>query len=195
MRKTVIAELFYPKELKDVIADLRAKGDLNEAALKRLEYYVFYTLGCYFFTCALFLIVPLITKVSLFYWLLILSLFSILFFGFRHTIQKMSSKTLMLYNYGILVPGECVFYACGGGYHYPRKYRIEVKFKINNEEKASEDRGNNFPVTAVKFKKGDPVFVAYDPQNPDINVPFFQSFSDVFYLRKGSPYDHFDSVL
>lgn len=28
-----IAEIFYPKELKDVIADLRAKDDLNEEAL------------------------------------------------------------------------------------------------------------------------------------------------------------------
>ena len=29
----MIAELFYPKEIKQVIADLRAKGDLNEGAL------------------------------------------------------------------------------------------------------------------------------------------------------------------
>ena len=33
----MIAELFYPKELKDIIADLRAKGDLNEVALSRLN--------------------------------------------------------------------------------------------------------------------------------------------------------------
>lgn len=33
----MIAELFYPKELKDIIADLRAKDDLNEEALKRLN--------------------------------------------------------------------------------------------------------------------------------------------------------------
>lgn len=29
----MIAGLFYPKELKDIVADLRVKGDLNEAAL------------------------------------------------------------------------------------------------------------------------------------------------------------------
>ena len=33
----MIAELFYPKELKDVVADLCAKGDLNEKALKNLN--------------------------------------------------------------------------------------------------------------------------------------------------------------
>ena len=32
-----IAELFYPKELKQVIADLRAKDDLNEQALRLLN--------------------------------------------------------------------------------------------------------------------------------------------------------------
>lgn len=40
----MIAELFYPKELKQVIADLRAKDDLNEEALKSLNtnVYLFY---------------------------------------------------------------------------------------------------------------------------------------------------------
>lgn len=34
----MIAEWFYPKELKEIIADLRAKDDLNEQALKVLEH-------------------------------------------------------------------------------------------------------------------------------------------------------------
>jgi len=34
----MIAELFYPKELKQVIADLRAKDDLNEEALKHFNW-------------------------------------------------------------------------------------------------------------------------------------------------------------
>jgi hypothetical protein len=33
----VIAELFYPKELKNIIADLRAKGDLREVPLNILK--------------------------------------------------------------------------------------------------------------------------------------------------------------
>ena len=33
----MIAELFYPKELKDIITDLRAKDDLNEGALYRMN--------------------------------------------------------------------------------------------------------------------------------------------------------------
>lgn len=41
-----IAELFYPKELKEIVADLRAKDDLNELALKSLKFdlYTFYML-------------------------------------------------------------------------------------------------------------------------------------------------------
>ena len=37
---SMIAELFYPKELKDIIADLRAKDDLNEKPLKSLYWVV-----------------------------------------------------------------------------------------------------------------------------------------------------------
>jgi len=33
----MIAELFYPSDLKEIIADLRAKDDLNELALKTLN--------------------------------------------------------------------------------------------------------------------------------------------------------------
>jgi hypothetical protein len=37
----MIAEIFYPKELKDIIADLRAKDDLNEEALHFYNFYGF----------------------------------------------------------------------------------------------------------------------------------------------------------
>ena len=33
----MIAELFYPRELKEIIADLRAKDDLNESALFEID--------------------------------------------------------------------------------------------------------------------------------------------------------------
>ncbi len=33
----MIAKLFYPKELKEIIVDLRAKDDLNEDALYEFE--------------------------------------------------------------------------------------------------------------------------------------------------------------
>ncbi len=42
----MIAELFYPKELKQTIADLRAKGDLNEAALKEINQNVWFSFIC-----------------------------------------------------------------------------------------------------------------------------------------------------
>lgn len=33
----MIAELFYPKQLKRVVSDLRARGDLNERALEKIN--------------------------------------------------------------------------------------------------------------------------------------------------------------
>ena len=40
----MIAALFYPKELKEVIADLRAKGDLNERALRNFNFLFYCTI-------------------------------------------------------------------------------------------------------------------------------------------------------
>lgn len=47
-----IAELFYPEELKEIIADLRAKDDLNKLALKSLNFdlytcYVLWLIGVF----------------------------------------------------------------------------------------------------------------------------------------------------
>lgn len=47
----MIAELFYPKELKEIITDLRAKDDLNERALDRFNKYLISTLVKAFFFC------------------------------------------------------------------------------------------------------------------------------------------------
>lgn len=43
----MIAELFYPKELKEIIAELRAKDDLNEKALDHLNDYPLLLLWAY----------------------------------------------------------------------------------------------------------------------------------------------------
>lgn len=45
----MIAEWFYPKELKEIIADLRAKDDLNEEALKALEHSPMVSSGVFLF--------------------------------------------------------------------------------------------------------------------------------------------------
>ena len=37
----MLAELFYPKELKKIIADLRAENDLNEEAYSLLQYQIY----------------------------------------------------------------------------------------------------------------------------------------------------------
>ncbi|MGH1378507.1 MAG: hypothetical protein ACRBB3_06765 [Alphaproteobacteria bacterium] len=56
----MIAELFYPKELKEIIADLRAKDNLNEEALKgiRRQPLVFAVLWL-FIVCLVYFATPL----------------------------------------------------------------------------------------------------------------------------------------
>ncbi len=52
----MITELFYPKELKTVIADLRAKDDLNEGAMKELNYQIRARLALFFVLASIFLL-------------------------------------------------------------------------------------------------------------------------------------------
>ncbi len=51
----MVVELFYPRGLKDVIADLRAKDDLNAEALDALNYQVYVRLAIFPILALLFL--------------------------------------------------------------------------------------------------------------------------------------------
>ncbi len=51
----MITELFYPKELKEIIADLRAKGDLNGIFIGHLDNQIIKFLYVYIFGILLFL--------------------------------------------------------------------------------------------------------------------------------------------
>lgn len=56
----MIAELFYPRELKEIIADLRAKDDLNTTNLANLNSFILSTiistflLSCFFVSGSFF---------------------------------------------------------------------------------------------------------------------------------------------
>ncbi len=67
----IIEKLFYPRELKETIFDLRKKGDLNEEALGRLHGFLTQMLFVWGFICFLFSFVFLDPNAKIFHAIII----------------------------------------------------------------------------------------------------------------------------
>ncbi len=175
----MIAELFYPKELKDVIADLRAKDDLNEEALNQVNRHIYRSLRGGAIVSLVFMLVLVFNNASFGFWVLVccFSLFCpvSVYFSF----QKNFTKYARLYNYGLLVEGVCEHYSVFGP-----SFGMSASTKFDDIKTLSRISDADLIFRGKKYNKGDPVYVVYDPVNPDINAPFIQSLADVFYLRK-----------
>ncbi len=181
-----IAELFYPKELKEIIADLRTKDDLNKDALKQLNRYITSTLKIIGIASIVFLLFLLHSDAysNSSAWILIISIILFLPFAVKYDFSKLSNKFAHLYNYGNFAIGICESY--GRGYQ-KGGFSIVVNFELNNVKHRSIATGTDSYFHAKRYKKGESVLVVYDPDNPDINIPFVESMANIFYLRKEHP--------
>ncbi len=181
----MIAELFYPKELKQIIADLRAKDDLNEDALKNFDSYVYRTLKSFVFVIflgGLFLFHP---KAGWDAWVLVSVSFPLMLLGFEYLLSRYVKQYLRLYNFGKFTSGVCESYGVHRGC-----FGMTSIFSLDGTERRSHIKSVDVILKGKPYKKGDSVLIAYDPQSPDNNVPFIPSLADVFYLRKESPNDN-----
>lgn len=182
----MIAELFYPKELKGIIVDLRAKDDLNEEALKRLDGYIMSTLKKFiivtiFFSLILFHPKSGIETVILILFSLVFMVF-ILFLDMRGNVKKF----FIPYNYNKFTKGFVE--SCGS---HRGAYGMTYNFLLDGVNNRSFMNRVSAGLVRETFQKGDSVLICYDPENFDYNVPFIPSLAKLFYLRKGRPNGHY----
>ena len=189
-----IAELFYPQELKETIADLRAKDDLNKEALARLNNYIKKRLKNALIICfvfSLFLINPYVTWHWWFFLLFIFLPFLIISLG--HEAKELIKKLIKPYNYGQIYVGECVTLA--RGYRWA-DCLIEVDFEFNKLKK----RASLNTAISIKDSQGLPTVgqktqVCYLENYSTEAVPFIKPFSDIFYLRKEKHQPHEKNIM
>ena len=165
----MIAELFYPRELKEIIAELRAKNDLNEESelnLRRFFYHNFFGLNVSISAIVLF------TEEFLYFFILLLIPFVLKFEGKRHINRKLMPfvrgrrETLTMVRSWISM--------------------IAVKLVLE------DDDGNRYvaPHITDKFRKeerkgkGDRVICYISANNPRLCFPAFPRFMRKYCLSK-----------
>ncbi len=167
----MIAELFYPKELKEIIADLRAKVDLNEGALANLNMNVY--------VCIFFNLLFIGISFYLFDWNLAALiatasvLINILFIYW--VVKRVFFQKMAAYVYGQKVMAT-VIKSCATGVG-PRSsgsmlvYSEELKKEVVVGPLAKTDLRIKYP------KKGDTVLVYYsnlEKFNSVIGIKYFE---------------------
>lgn len=157
--ESMIAELFYPRELKEIIADLRAKDDLNEEALDEIKKSIRFPIV---FAFIIFLI--LIYKHSFLFSLLIgLLIFFLLRFVFQGKVISLSlSYTLGKPIFGIVEDAYFNKYNPGT----PNGWNVRYTFE-RPQRKQNNKREYILPqyMPDEKLKKGDKIQIYIYGQN------------------------------
>ena len=186
-KRPKIAELFYPKELQEVITDLRTKHDLNEETLTKLRHYVNHHIRLNFTVCLLFSLFLFNKDITYLYSVFILALWPTFFILLYMNLRKHVGKVVFLYNYGEFAKGKLQSCTAGGGLYHPRKYKMCVEFNVEEDNLLSSSESDNAPFRLKEFNRGDFILVAYNPKAPEENMPFINAYSDIFYLRHKQP--------
>ncbi len=179
-----IAEMFFTRELHAIIEDLQKQDDLKQESLDRLINFINANFFLIFCLCVLITLTPL---KRLDYIFIVALAWPSLILSFGHAVHQELGIYVRLYNYGKFTLGKCEYFGVGGGPYSPRKFGIKVLFEVDGVSRISCLERHSSPTLIKSEKKGDLATVAYNPDNPDENVPFIREIADVYYLRKTVP--------
>lgn len=189
----MISALFYPKELKDIIADLKAKDDLNEDALSFIERE--FKLKFIFNICLALLtaaLVMIIAGAGIFGFLIFIIYMGLIIFDAVATIKKYSRIAITI-SFGNLISANLIDIQKYNPSFVHKGWWVRYKIFIDGKE---FDKLDLIPknIEIDKFLDGlsSEIQVFY---NSDINFSFpkIPEYSEKFYLLKADT-THFNGL-
>ncbi len=177
----MIAELFYPKELKKIIADLRAKDDLNEDALARMNDFIYKKVKITMVFVGI-LVVILLTQQDIAPGFLCFIFAALVSYAFFKDVIFYLRMYPCLYSGGRVIEGKSIssyssLFAPGG---WGVTYEYEVAGKMYRKHTGQI----HLHFKGMIPKNGEKVSVFYKAKNPDINTIFIVRLYELFNLRR-----------
>tara|TARA_B100001989_G_C24550415_1_gene474139 strand:+ start:4761 stop:5438 length:678 start_codon:yes stop_codon:yes gene_type:complete len=183
----MFASLFYTKETRNLIAELRKKNRLNEIALRNLNEHIFFKIIGHLLLSAFFILFFCIAfyrnEAHDFFVFCVMVFLFLLFLSFAlfDLIIKLP-RNIKLYNKGIYISGICENFSYEG--RYGILCRIKYRYSVNNQKFYKNSGRLPLGKFKIKYSKGDEVDIFYDPKNPKNSVPFLISLFPIYYLSK-----------
>ncbi len=176
----MIAELFYPKELKDIIADLRAKDDLNEEALRQIK-----GNALLFFLIGAVVIPPVYYFKGYDHTQVALGIFFLL--GYVWTVRHSSKMMAIPYTLGRVVLGkiEWITFGKNGNPSQLKGWHFIYSFENSKKDKVKK-RFFVMPEYMVSPapQKGDDIEIYVHPENEKFHAPFIPKTFEKLCLSK-----------
>jgi len=179
-------EFLFSKDVREIIAKLRAEGRLNEDVLKNLKGF-FWVNGLQGFCFALLplLLIPAGMKgyVPL---ILCAVLVSIAVSDFLFRIKKLPNRFIPLYLFGSVAKGEVNrdYRTEGMIGNYSVGWDVWYKFTVKNKIYEASLRKIPIQFWSRRYQSGEEIDVYYDPLNPENNFPDIQNLGAFFNLVK-----------
>ena len=171
-----------------MVADLRAKGQLNSNALAWMNEYVYWRIFIYF-CCAVFFVIggiAMAQKGHIAISLIFFSSISVFVFYCKAELIRMLKFYPVLYLNGETTEGivSGLFKKGTGNSILPTGWELRYKYKINLNEYSSSTKFIPRWIVKPTYQKNDAVTVFYDPDNPERSVPYVPALYALFYLKK-----------
>ncbi len=163
----MIAELFYPRELKEIVADLRAKGNLNENALYFLNRHIYIHAMAWIFLLSFLFTISLIV-------LMVGVVFA--FFLISYDARDTFNRYLIPYLHNVAHIGKIknITYNRFGG------IKIHVFIELANKDCETEFLSDWRKIPALQ--KGDELAIFMNPKRKNSAMPDHPYFKDRYSL-------------
>ena len=178
----MIAELFYPEELKIIIADLRAKDNLNEATKDALDSYIKKHVSITFFLTIISLLAGLLSKdLLLFGFSCVAATF--IFFPSINSLKKLIKESVKRYQNSGKAKATVTRFLISNGIG-GSSWSVYYSYLV--DEKEIEARLPDIPndLLHIRYKKGDTFNIIYDTRDPSISIPEIPTLIRTFKLNK-----------
>ncbi|TVQ83462.1 MAG: hypothetical protein EA357_05980 [Micavibrio sp.] len=178
-------EFLFSKDVREIIAKLRAEGRLNETVLKNLKGY-FFVEACKGGIISLWPLFLLLLGLSwVWSFLLIVSFLVIFLLEILYRAKRTPQKFVPLFYRGKMVDGVVSKCARSSKYFAPTTgWSIYYTYTVNNSTYDGKIVGVPIQFFAKESRPDEKIKVLYDLENPSSSIPVVQSLRQYFDFKK-----------
>lgn len=176
-------EWLFSKEVRGIIAKLRANGELNEIVLQNLKgYFRLYAFQGICFSLFPLLLIPAGMEGSL-PWGMSMGIFAFAIVFFLFHIKVLPQKIVPLYYEGCLADGLVTNYYKANRPNFHLNWGLQYEFNVGDKIVNGQLMKMPLHFWGRKYQNGEDISVYFAQSDPLINIPDVQNLRTYFDLR------------
>ncbi len=177
----MIAELFYPKELKEIIADLRVKDDLDEDALARMNDFIYKKVKVTM-VFVVVLVVILLTQQDIVSGFLCFIFTALVIYAFFKDVVFYLRMYPCFYSGGRVIEGKYI--SSYSSLFEPGGWGVTYEYEVAGRIYRKHTGQIHLHFKGVMPKDGEKVSVFYKEKNPEKSTIFIVTLYQLFNLKR-----------